>query len=302
MPIYDLSTLGTPDNKITFNDFDYQHQQGVLFRIQRRQPTRREIREFDIPIPENSGVADYQTFIGKSFLIIEGTMYPDDETFFDRGRDLLRSVASLTNQQEDAFSDSGYVPYTWHESGGKRTQFVKVMYVDIPEQAAAGIVQPFRLLCKVKYPAIYGESVSTTVGGATEVAGGGVAYPVQYPIMYNATAFQSAGTLNNDGRLAAYPSITIVGPINKPRLTYHPSGKFIEVDVNLAATDTLHINYDQDSAPTIELNGNNVYSKLTAASTFFKVKPGAARFTLTGTSVTSGMRATVAINPAWPVS
>lgn len=58
--IFDESTLGTSNNQITFNDDNG----TIYYRLKNRVPQRREIREFDIPLQENTGIADFQTFIG----------------------------------------------------------------------------------------------------------------------------------------------------------------------------------------------------------------------------------------------
>lgn len=64
--IFDESTLGTSNNQITFNDDNG----TIYYRLKNRVPQRREIREFDIPLQENTGIADFQTFIGKTMFIL----------------------------------------------------------------------------------------------------------------------------------------------------------------------------------------------------------------------------------------
>lgn len=300
MAIYNTSDLGTAANKITFNDFDH----SPLYRVIRRAPTRREIREYDIPLPEHTGVADFQTYIGKTYFIIDGIMYPNDETEYHVGRQRLRKLAALSVSQEDANSDRGYVPYVWAENGVNKVMYVKVLYVDMQESTRQGIVQPFRLLCKIKYPIIFDETPqSQTITVGTTSPTGGVIAPFIVPVILGASSSSTSLGVENRGDTASYPTFTIKGPIYIPRLTYVETGEYIELNVNLTSgSDTLIISYDQDSAPYITLNGTNSYSKLTTGSKLFKIRPGTVTLTLTGSSVGTGAQATVSFQSAYSLS
>lgn len=78
MSIYDPSTLGTATNQIAFNQTTF-----PIFRVQSRRPQQRQTRELDIPIPFESGISDFETLIGQTAYIIEGTMYPGGEAEYD---------------------------------------------------------------------------------------------------------------------------------------------------------------------------------------------------------------------------
>jgi hypothetical protein len=269
-----------------------------------RQPTRREIVEFDIKLPEGIGDADFQTHIGKTYLILSGTMYPKDEATYDQGRRLLRKLASLEIQQADADSDQGYVPYKWTESEGIDKQlFVKVLYVDLPESSSNGLKQPFRLLCKIKYPVIFGQtSISANLGSSTATTSGSSGLPFGLPKGIGATTYSSNGTLTNSGDTATYPTITVYGPVTNPRVTNSTTGEYIEVGVNLATiSDSLSIIYDQDTL-SITQAGNTVLSSLTSGSTLFKIRSGANNLSLTGSAMGTGCYATVSALPAWALS
>lgn len=300
MSIYRESELGTSNNSITFNEL------GVYpyYRMKQRQPTRREITEFDIKLPEGIGDADYQTHIGKTYLILAGTMYPKDEATYDEGRRLLRKLASLEIQQADADSDAGYVPYKWTESEGIDKQlFVKVLYVDLPESSSNGLKQPFRLLCKIKYPVIFGQTtVTATLGSSTATTSGSSNLPFTLPRAIGLTTYSSNGSFNNAGDTPTFPTITVFGPISTPRVTNSTTGEYIEVATSLAtASDSLIINYDADTL-SITVAGNTVMSSLTSTSTLFKLRSGINNLSLTGATVGTGAYATVAALPAWSLS
>lgn len=301
MPVYDTSTLGTALNQIAFNDDSI----TPFYRAKKRSVQRREIAEFDIKLPEGTGDADYQTYIGKSYFVLEGVMYPDDEVGFDEGKKALRKVASLDVAQNDPSSDDGYVPYKWAENDGHDKQlFVKVEYADIPEQSNNGQKLPFRLVCKVKYPVIFAQTANTAnIGSASATTSGSSNLSFVLPHAIGLTTYSSNGTVTNDGDLSTYPSIVITGPITTPRITNSTTGEYIELgSVVLLTGQTASITYDQDTLTINGPLGTTVLSSLTSGSTLFKIRPGLNTLTLTGATVGSGAKASVSINSAWPLS
>lgn len=318
--IYDTAVLGTPNNFITFNNF----QSSPVYQTVRRGTTRREIREYDIPLPETQGVADFQTFIGKEYFIIEGVMYPGSEAEFYSAREDLRKLSSLEIEQNDSSSDAGYVPYQWSEGPVAKQQMVKILYIDMDEAARQGIVQPFKIFCKVKYPIITGQQPVTatlnSAGASIATNGGGVwpatwpmawgatgnvtgtVLPVVLPVVIGASAATGGGTVTNIGDIPAWPTIVIYGPVNKPKITNLITGEYLEIDYNLASTsNTMILSYDQDSL-SFTADNMNVYGKLTSGSRPWRVQPGINNFNFSGSSLGVGAMATVSFFPTWPIS
>jgi hypothetical protein len=302
MSIYDSSYIGTSSNRINFNDYTGN---TPVYRLISRAPQRRSIRELDIPIPFENGISDFETLTGQYAYIIEGIMYPGSESDYDRGLSALRKLASLELSQDDITSDSGYVPYSWTEFVTNKQVFLKVLYVDIREDTRKGLVQPFRLVCKIKDPTIFSETllVASTGEGFFTTASGSALYPFEYPILYGASTGSSTSDANNTGDLPTYPvSINIYGPVNRPKLTNQKTGEFIEIDVNLTAvTNQLVISYDKDSLK-VERDGTSVLNKVTSASTFWKLRPGENTIKLEGASISGDAYATVSYYSAWPLS
>lgn len=299
MSIYRTSTLGTATNQIIFN------QLGVYpyYRMKSRQPTRREIVEFDIKLPEGLGDADYQSHIGKTYLLLSGTMYPKDEATYDSGRRALRKVSSLEIEQADAGSDQGYVPYKWSESDGDKLLNLKVMYVDLPESSANGYKQPFRMLCKIKWPVILSQTpVTATLGSSTATTSGSSNLSFTLPRAIGLTTYSSNGSVTNAGDTPSYPTFQVFGPISNPRITNNTTGQYIEVGVNLATSaDSIIINYDSDTL-SITQAGNTVLSSLTSGSVLFKIASGVNNLSLTGATVGAGAYASVSAPSAWSLS
>lgn len=317
MAIYDSSTLGTPENYITFND----DTSTTYYRMKTRTPNRREISEFDLKLPEGTGDSDFESFIGKTYMIIEGIMYPDDEADFHNARENLRKLASLEVQQNDSQSDGGYVLHKWSENVGKQIA-LKVMYVDMAESTRQGLKQPFRLVCKVKYPHITSQESKTVqlgvatvnqLGGATIPAtiamsipstesGGSSVFSLTLPTVFGGTRSSGSTVAVNDGDVDTFPTIQIYGPCSRPKVVNRRTGEYIELDINLpTSSDAAIISYDQDSLSVTAMN-QNAYGKLTSGSTLFKIKPGENPMTFTGASVGAGAYCNVAFFDAYPLS
>lgn len=301
MSIYDVSTLGTDTNQVVFNNF------GIYptYRIVSRRPQARNIRELDIPIPFENGISDFETLIGKMAYIIEGIMYPGGEGDYDNGLAALRKLASLDVEQNDVLSDEGYVPYVFTEFNQSKQIFLKVLYVDVPENTRKGLVQPFRLVCKIKDPTIHSADlgVASTAPASFSAATGTAIFSHVFPLIFGASTSSVSVDAINTGDTDAYPvAIAIHGPVNSPKLTNTSTGEYLEVTVNLSGTgNTLAISYDKDSL-RVELDGISVINQVTAGSTYWKLQPGSNVISLTGSSISTDAYATVSYYSAWPLS
>lgn len=286
MSIYEPSTLGTSTNQIVFNDYT----SFPIFRVVSRAPQQRQIRELDIPIPFEAGVTDFQTLEGSSAYIITGIMYPGSEEDYDSGVARLRKLASLDIEQADNNSMNGYVSYIWTEATQNKQVFLKVIYVDIPESTRQGLVQPFRLICKVADPTIFSDIIltATTQGSDPTTSGGSATYPFKFPVQYGSSTYSTTATATNNGDLDGYPlSIKVYGPINNPTVTNTTTGEYITINTNIASNSILSIEYGKDSL-TVDVDGVSKLNDVTSDSTYFKLKPGGNAIELKGSSFSSG--------------
>lgn len=306
MAIYSLSYLGVLTNRVYFNDYNGEHETGgIVYRVTARQPQRRQIRELDIPIPFENGISDFETLIGQTAYVIDGTMYPSGESSSDAGLAKLRKACSLELNQDNVLSDDGYVPYVWEEFTRNKLVFMKPLYVQLVETTRTGLVQDFRIISKIKDPTIYGETLkqASTAEADFTTATGTAIYPFSYPIIYGASTSSVSVDANNLGDLPAYPtSINIYGPVNSPKITNTTTGEYIQINVNLgSSSNQLVIAYDKDSL-TVELDGVSVLNQVTADSTYFKVQPGSNIISLTGSSISDGSYATMSYRDSWPLA
>jgi len=301
LAIYQESRLGTNTNFITFNKYTG----SPVFRVISRAPQRRDLRELDLPVPFESGISDFETLIGKTVYIIDGIMYPGGESDYDLGLNQLRKLASLEIEQNDPLSDEGYVPYVWEEFNRSRQIFMKVLYVQIPETTRKGLVQPFRLICKIKDPTIFGSvlKLASTAPAAFSTAQGTALFSFQFPIIYGASTSSVSVDATNEGDLPVYPvAIRAYGPVNSPRITNISTGEYIEVSgANLATNaNVLSIAYDKDSL-RVEVDGVTRINSVTNASTYFKLRPGNNVIQLTGSSISDTAYCEITYYSGWPL-
>lgn len=299
--LYDTSTIGTANNLLTLNDYSGK----PVFRVRDTRPGIIQLRQQDVPIPNAAGIADFQTLEGGANWSITGTMYPGNESEYYTGKAKLRTVANLEIAQADLLSDGGYVPYTWFEAGRPKVVWVKILSVEgLGESTKIGYVTPFILRCKIKAPYIYDrDAVTGSTGTAPVGVPAGVGFPLLFPALLGSTTYAPGFTVTNTGDQPAYPTFNIQGPCNRPRITNTTTGEYLEVDVNLATTgDVLTVAYDLDTPPAITVAGTSYYNKLTAGSTFFKVKPGVNTLQYTATSLGTGTQASVSFYNTYSLS
>lgn len=306
MPIYDASSLGTDTNILHFNDYtNALNGFNCVFRVKNRAPQQRNIRELDIPIPFENGISDFETLVGKTAYVLDGTMYPGGESESEDGLAKLRKVSSLELNQDDILSDDGYVPYVWTEFQRNKQVFMKPLYVQIVESTRQGLVQDFRIISKIKDPTIFEETLrqADTSQANFGAATGTAIFPHVFPLIFGASTSTVSVDAINYGDLPAYPvAIAIHGPVNSPKLTNTSTGEYLETTVNLATTgNTLAISYDKDSL-RVELDGVSVINQVTALSTYWKLQPGSNVISLSGSSVSTNAYATVSYRSAWPLS
>ncbi|MFG2330579.1 phage distal tail protein [Streptomyces sp. NPDC048604] len=69
--------------------------------------------------------------------------------------------------------------------------------------------------------------------------GSGLRYPLDYPLDYGAPAATGSGVAVNGGSAATSPRVVFTGPVTRPRLVNHTTGRALEYNLALAAGDRL---------------------------------------------------------------
>lgn len=299
MSIFTRSTLGYADNQVVFNDITT----DPYYRVNTRAPQKYQIRQEDIPVPFESGVADFKTLVGDTMYVIQGTMYPRSETTYDTGLNALRDVSNLDLDDQDPFggalfTNDGYVPYMWGDSLGalSKQMFVSPLYVMASESTRQGFVVPFTIYCKIKDPVIYGGTLKTasTANGSPIGSIGSAIFPFAFPMAFGATAYTVTADAENVGTVPVYPeSIDVYGPITNPKITNGSTGEYIQVNAVLnSSTDHLQVQYGKDYL-SVTLNGVNYLNQKSTDTTFFKIQPGGNTISITGSSIGTAAYVTV---------
>lgn len=116
----------------------------------------------------------------------------------------------------------------------------------------------------------------------------------QYPYWRAASATTANGTIGggaiscaNSGNIASWPTITITGICDTPKIT-NAAGEYVEVNVNMThANDVLVIDCEPHATITYTPNGGsatNYYGYRTSGSKFFRLAAGTTSVTGTASS------------------
>ena len=303
--LYNKFTLGSSTNYITFNDED---NVDYYIRAQRRAVTKRDIRQFDSVVPDELGVVDFQTLLGKEHFVITGKIYPiGGENSLYRAMADMRKACSPAITQADNDSDYGYVLLKWGEDVNKQLR-VKPLYVDIPESIANANTPEFKIFCKIKYPVIEAQATDSVTLSPAITAGSGLVIPASglvipdNGVVIGADSGSASVTVVNNGDYKAYPTITLHAPLNNPRITNASTGKYIEFNYNLASGSiTVVIDYDGVTAESND--GTNLLNYITSGSDIenFYIREGDNNLTLTAATLGTGASAVVSFRDSWPL-
>lgn len=100
---------------------------------------------------------------------------------------------------------------------------------------------------------------------------GGIVYPVVYPVVYGA-ASGGSGTATNAGTAAAYPTITLLGPLTNPVVSNETTGGRIALSLSMVSSDVVVI--DMKARTIIQGGATNRMGSLQTGSTFWPLSPG----------------------------
>jgi len=303
VPIYSQFTYGSSTNYITFND----ESGDYIFKARSRIATRRDIRSFDMPVPFDMGVTDFETLIGKTNYIIEGTLYAINESFLYTGLEKLRKAFNPRLAQDDSESDYGYLPLKWTENTSKQLM-LKPLYIDIPETRVSAMKPSFRILLKCKYPVITSQGVSTTSFTPTVSGTGGLAIPstgvaiTAVGIQIGTSTGTGSGTIINSGDYPSWPTITFTGVCTNPRIENTTTGEYIQLNYAFIAGQTVTITYDNDTLNIEDNTGTKLLQYVDSSSTYFTLRPGTNQLSFTASNMGAGADCSVAIYSSWPLS
>lgn len=140
-------------------------------------------------------------------------------------------------------------------------------------------------------PRIYSTEEHTVV--TTGPPGGGVVFPITFPLVFTAPGGNYI-TVNNAGNYRAPLRATFIGPLTNPGLVNAETGEVMQVMATLGLGDVMIID---TAARTVFLNGASAYATLTSLSSFLYLVPGDNTLTTLSDSGTGSI--TVAARDTW---
>ncbi len=130
-------------------------------------------------------------------------------------------------------------------------------------------------------------------------AGSGLTYPLSYALDYGTAGESGSRIVTNAGDAASFPTIAITGPCATPSVTLVASGLTIELDLALAASETVLID---TNAGTVTLAGADRLFALTARSIppeLFTLLPGDSEVAYRAATFYGGSSATITWRDAY---
>jgi hypothetical protein len=119
-------------------------------------------------------------------------------------------------------------------------------------------------------------------------AGGGLTFPVTFPLSFGGGSVGNSATVTNAGNFGTRPVVTITGPCSTPSLQ-NGSGATLSFNLTLAAGDQLVVDF---GARTAVLNGTaNEYPTVVQPVTWFELPAGSSTIRFSVASSSAGCQA-----------
>ena len=149
---------------------------------------------------------------------------------------------------------------------------------------------PFKIELVATDPTIYDNSGGGALtANVALIVSGGYTYPVTYPVTYAGSTGPT--TVSNSGTTPVYPMITLTGTMTNPVITNNSTGAFLSLTpITTGPGDTVTIDMRQRR---ILLNGGNIYALKSGLSSFWSLQPGGNSISLTSSSGSDTVTATV---------
>ena len=145
-------------------------------------------------------------------------------------------------------------------------------------------------------PRYYDETAVTTT--ITPTRASGRTYNRGYNLVYNQAitgASGSTATVANTGSGPVAPTVTITGPMSQPQITDLTTGNYLQLNYNLASTDTVTLDMTNN---IVLLNGGTARNLLAGGSQWISVPAGSTHQLFLSANTATGS-ASVVYRNAW---
>ena len=245
-----------------------------------------QIRVSDEPRPRAHGVIPGDDLLGGRALAVTVAVLGDSPA--DSEQHVTSLLTAFAPQPTETWLTARYAGQTGEYAlfGRTRGADVRLDHVDTPIARCS-----FMATDPIRYAASESELDLTLSAG-----GGGLEYPVEYPVVYAGDVASSSGSAENVGSTPVHWSASIVGPIVNPRLALAGTGLFIRVQATLTAGQSVTL----DSRTSSVFLGMAARPNwLAAGSRWFRLSPGVNGLSLVADGFDSGAGATVRWRSGW---
>ncbi len=220
--------------------------------------------------PGEHGTTIANALYGEQTITMEGSLHgrgaaaAEVQADYRRQRQLLRQAVSLTYDASGAIVPR-VLSFTDLSGASWRISVVTRRFV------MADTLPTFTTWMLELSATGFIESASATTTTLTLPQSSGVLIPALFPLQFGASS-GGTGTVTNAGTAAAYPTITLQGPLINPVIVNETTGERMALILTLGASDTVVI--DMARRTIVQGGGTNRMGARAAGSTFWALQPG----------------------------
>lgn len=205
-------------------------------------------------------------FLASRILTVEGVAQALDLPSALRARDIVASVAA---DVATTFT------MTVFETGRPTRQCVVRRSAETKTSPIFGNAFAWSMILVAPDPRRYSATLNSQQVGLPAVSGGGLVWPLVFPLFWGSGISGGEMTLTNAGTFTVWPAWEILGPVTGPTITNIDSGARLAFDPAfvVASGQTLFVDPD---AKTVTLLGVNRRDRLFTAE-WFRLPPGLTR-------------------------
>jgi hypothetical protein len=243
------------------------------------------------PRPGEHGASDGPAFLDPRVITISGHAFAVDRASARRARDIVASVCGDPSL--------GLQTLTVTASGNPTRQVAVRRSAETKTRfMGGGTGVEWSMVLTAPDPRRYAASLTTQQIGLPQAGGGGLVFPLVFPLTFGTGSSGGEMTLVNTGTLATWPTWTVLGPATGPIITNATTGEALTFDPTFVVPAGQNLIIDTD-AKTVRLQGINRRDRLFGAG-WFRLNPGSSviRFTSVG-SFDAATRLTGSYREAW---
>lgn len=246
-----------------------------------------EVRDSFSEIVEGPGATPGVSELGRRPVVLQGTIIASSAKQRNERAEQIKAAAHALH---------GDATLSWTVAGGTGN------FLSLRQQQAVritkGWVKDFMIPMVANDPRIYSTTLTTVTVEAESASGGGVAFPISWPLSFGAVTYNGQALIENVGTSDSPPVVKIYGAGVNPTLTNVTTGQQIALTYTLGVGEYLEVDF---ASRRILLNGEtNRYSAYNfASSEWWELAPGVNDIRLAYFSYTPGAKMEILYRSAW---